>query len=111
MSGAHTEQSLILSPESTRLEDVSASAVTLEHGVIDHVAQVCSIVSDWFVKVLKSKLTIGLPVESNKLGPSTPVLLRQKIRRGNTRAFWVYPHKMCSIVLDEIKHAVAFKHL
>ena len=46
MSRSHTDRSLILSPESTRLEDVSASAVTLEHGVIDHVAQVCSIVSE-----------------------------------------------------------------
>ena len=45
------------------------------------------------------------------MDPSTPVILGQKIRRGNTRAFWVYPHKMGSTVLDEIKRAIALKHL
>lgn len=41
MSGSFVEQALILCSESKRLENVSRSAVTLEHRMIDDAAQVC----------------------------------------------------------------------
>jgi hypothetical protein len=63
------------------------------------------------IAVLEPKPTIGLPVESDKLDPGTPILLRQKIGRRHARALWIKSNKMRAIVLDEIDHAVVLEHL
>src|SRR5260370_29147876 len=68
-------------------------------------------VSESLINKHQGKPTIGLPIESDKLDPGTPILLRHEIRRRDARALWVNSDKMCAVVFDEIDHAIALEHL
>lgn len=102
------EQHLIRSAKGKRLEHVSQSIVSLEHGVVDHVSKVY--IPNAFSQSYRCSpvrtLTERLPVDSHQLTASRPIPVRFVVRRADPRTLGIRPHKMGLVVLDQVHHTL-----
>jgi len=89
MLGSLAEEAFVWGSQCQWFEHVARATIALEHRMIDHVSQVAS-----------------LPVDCNKLRPSTPITMRFVIRRIESQTLWINSDQMCPVVLDQIMHAL-----
>lgn len=47
-----------------------------------------------------------MPIDSHKLRASSPIAMRVIVGRIEPQSLGIYPNDMCSIVLDQVRHAL-----